>query len=236
MDFYKRDVGYINSVANVFSAHLGTKKNRSMNDKIQLFFDPEPLNSEINTISNNLKYNVNKNNVTKELLNEIENTYSKLPIEIYELAIKDGRYVGSDTWKFFKNNIKDYCIEDGYRNILIILSDGYIYHEATKFKEGNLSTYLTPETIKADKLNNSNWKNKMEKDNFGFISLDQDLSNLEILVLGINPAKNNNPYEEDIIKEYWSSWFNKMGVKRYEIKNADLPADMEKVIKKFILY
>jgi len=235
MDYYKRDVGYINNIAEVFSAHLGTKKNRSMDDRIQLFFDPSPLNPEINSISKKLKYNITKDNITLELLNEIKDTYSTLPLDIYDLAIKDGNYVGSDTWKFFKNKVQDYCVEDGYRNILIILSDGYIYHEDTKYHEGNLTTYITPETIRADKLNNSNWKAKMEKDNFGFIPLDQDLSNLEILVIGINPAVNNNPYEEDVIKAYWISWFKQMGVKKYDIKNADLPSNMESVIKNFIL-
>jgi hypothetical protein len=234
MDYYKRDIGYINSVAQVFSSHLVTKKNRRMNDKIQLFFDPEPLNQEINSISKKLKYKVTKDNITLDLLDEIKNAYSNLPEEIYNLAIKDGNYIGSETWRFFKNKIKDYCVEDGYRNILIILSDGYIYHEATKFHEGNLSSYITPETIKLNKLNNSNWKSKMENDNFGFIPLNQDLSNLEILVLGINPNK-NNPYEEDIIKTYWKSWFDKMGVKKYKIKNADLPSNMEKVIRDFVL-
>lgn len=234
MDYYKRDVGYINSVSELFSDHLGAKKIRSMNDNIQLYFNPEPLNSEINTISKNLKYKITKNNITTELLNEIKNTYNKLPEEIYNLAINDGNYVGSDTWKFFKNKVKDYCIEDGYRNILIILSDGYIYHEETKIHEGNLTTYITPQTIRADRLNNSNWKTKMEDENFGFLPLETDLSNLEVLVLGINPNQ-DNPYEDDVIKTYWEKWFTDMEVKRFEIKNADLPSNMEKVIRNFIL-
>ena len=233
MEYYKRDVGYINTVAEVFSSHLGTKKIREMNDKIQLYFDPEPSNPEINSISKRLKHEISKKNITPELLAEIKDTYSSLPIEIYNLAIKDKNYIGSDTWKFFKNKVKDYCVEDGYRNILIILSDGYIYHDATKFKEGNFASYLTPETIRSNQLNNSNWQSKMETDNFGFIEIAQDLSNLEILVLGINPAK-NNPYEEDVIKKYWGNWFKKMGVKKFDIKNADLPSNMEKVIKDFI--
>lgn len=232
LDYYKRDVGYINSVAQVFSSHLGTKKNRSMNDKIQLYFDPEPLNSEINSISKKLKYHVTKGNVTLDLLDEIKNTYANSPIEIYNLAIEDGQYVGSDTWKFFKNKVKDYCVDEAYRNVLIILTDGYIYHESTKIREENLSTYITPETIRSNHLNDSKWKTKLDEGNFGFIPLDLDLSNLEILVIGINPDV-KNPYEEDVIKAYWTTWFEKMNVKKFEIKNADLPSNMEKVIKDF---
>ncbi|MFV8328332.1 hypothetical protein [Flavobacterium sp. ZS1P14] len=66
-----------------------------------------------------------------------------------------------------------------------------------------------------------------------FLKANNDLSNLEILVLGINPNP-KNPYEEDVIKAYWTNWFKAMKVKRFEIRNADLPSDMDKVIKDFI--
>ncbi len=234
MDYYKRDVQYIKSVAEAFDHHLRTKKVRQMNDKIQLYFDPEPLNQEINTISTSLKFNVNRDNVSTQLLEKILEAYSTKPPDIYNLAIKDDKYVGSDTWRFFKSKVTDYCIEEGYRNVLVILTDGYVYHKNTKIREGNLTTYLTPQDIRNFKLTSSNWRSKLKEDNFGFIPATDDLSNLEVLVLGINPDK-KNPYEEDIIKTYWSNWLTTMKVKRFEIKNADLPSDMDKLIKSFIL-
>ena len=234
MEFYQRDVGYIKSVSKVFLEHLSGKKMRQADEKIELFFEPSPSNSEINTLSNKLKYSITKDNLSLDLLNNIENTYSKNPLEIYELAIKDDNYVGSDTWRFFKNKVSDYCLEEGHRNILVVLTDGYIYHKDTQLKEGNRSSYLTPQEIRKNKLNSSNWGEKMENEDYGFVKIDVDLSDLEILVLGINPDP-KNVYEEDVINAYWNKWFKEMNVKRFAIKQADLPSNMDKIIREFIL-
>jgi hypothetical protein len=114
------------------------------------------------------------------------------------------------------------------------LTDVYIFYDGTQIKNGNLSSYLTPQLIKQNGLNTNNWQKKFDTENFGFINIDTDLSNLEVLVLGINPSK-NNPFEEKVIKAYWSKWLSEMNIKHFEIKNADLPSNMDKIIKDFIL-
>lgn len=233
MEFYLRDVGYINSVSDAFTDHVRTKKVRKVNDKMQLFFDPAPFNSEINALSKELRIIVDKNNVSKEFINGIKETYTSDPLKIYQLAIKDNYYVGSDTWKFFQNKVNDYCIDSDYRNILIVLTDGYIYYKDSKIKENKATTYLTPEVIRSNRLNTSDWSQKIKSQKLEFIKANNDLSNLEVLVLGIHPDP-KNPYEEDVIKAYWSNWFEAMKVKRYEIRNADIPSNIDKVIKNFI--
>jgi hypothetical protein len=233
MEYYLRDVGYINSVSEAFTEHVRSKKVIKAHDKIQLFFDPAPLNPEINKISQDLKIELNKGNVSKELIKNIKTIYANNPLKIYNLAVKDGNYVGSDIWRFFKTKINDYCVEKEYRNILVILTDGYIYYKDTQMKEENFTTYLTPESIKSNKLNSPEWTKKIMNQKLGFLKANNDLSNLEILVLGINPNP-KNPYEEDVIKTYWTNWFQVMKVKRFEIRNADLPSNMDKTIKDFI--
>lgn len=234
MEFYKRDVGYIKSVSSAFLEHLSKKKVRQANEQIELFFEPSPANSNINNLSSKLKYSITKDNLSKEILHEVDSSYSNYPLKIYELAIKDNNYIGSDTWRFFKNKVGDYCIEEGYRNILVILTDGYIYHKDTQLKEGNRTSFLIPQEIRRNKLNSSTWKEKFENHDFGFIKIDEDLSDLEILVLGINPDS-KNVYEEDVINAYWSKWLTEMNVKRFAIKQAVLPSNMDKIIKDFIL-
>ncbi|KGL62930.1 hypothetical protein PHEL85_2726 [Polaribacter sp. Hel1_85] len=199
-----------------------------------MYFDPAPLNENINRISSQLKYHISRDNVNLELLDEIKEVYSFRPKEIYELAIEDNLYIGSDTWRFFKNKVKDYCIEENYRNILVILTDGYIYHRNTKIIEDNQTSYLTPQDIRKFKLTSRNWKERIEKENYGFIPAVENLNNLEVLVLGINPDK-KNAYEQDVIVKYWNDWFKVMKVNKYEIKNAGLPSNMDKIIKDFIL-
>jgi len=233
MEYYQRDLGYIKSISEAFTTHIKNKRIRQMNDNIQVFFNPNPLNSEINDINKRLKIKVDKNNATKEFLNTINNTYISETSKIYNLALKDNNYIGSDIWNFFENNINNYCIEKNHRNILVILTDGYIYYEDNKFKEDNFSTYLTPELIRSYSLNNKNWKETMESNKIGYLKANDDLSNLEILVLGVNPST-KNPYEGKVIKEIWSNWFKEMNVKRFEIKETALPSNMDKVIKDFI--
>lgn len=234
MEFYMRDAAYIKSVSEAFDIHLRAKRVRQMNDKMQVFFDPSPKNQNINSISDNLKYEVTRKNASLEMLDNIASTYSTKPLEIYKLAIEDDKYVGSDTWKFFKNKVRDFCIDDSFRNILVVLTDGYIYHNDSKIKEENKTTYLTPQTIRSFGLNKSDWEDRMVEGEFGFIPATTNLGNLEVLVIGINPDS-NNAYEEDVIKKYWSEWLDAMGVTTYRIKTADLPSNMDKIIKEFIL-
>jgi len=169
----------------------------------------------------------------KSLSRIFKKTYASDPLKIYQLAINDDHYIGSDTWKFFQNKVNDYCIESDYRNILIVLTDGYIYYKDSKIKENNATTYLTPEVIRSNGLNTSDWSQKIRSQKLAFIKANNDLSNLEVLVLGIHPDP-KNPYEEEVIKAYWSNWFEAMKVKRYEIRNADIPSNMDKVIQNFI--
>ncbi len=234
MEYYQRDAAYIASVSKAFKAHLANKKVRQINDGIQLFFEPEPLNPEINRISENLKYHLTRMNVTNEILGDLSDTYQTEPLKIYELAIQDDHYVGSDTWSFFKNKVRDYSIEEGHRNVLVVLTDGYMFHVDNRRTEGNKTTYLTPEYIRSVKLNSADWATKFKNDEYGFIPATENLENLEVLVLGINPDQKNE-YEGELIRKYWADWFEKMGVKRYEIKNAELPSNMEKIIQDFIL-
>lgn len=234
MEFYLRDIGYIESISNAFINHLSLKKKRTINDRIAVYFNPEPKNQRINRISKDLKFHINRGNATPELFDNVKSVYSNQPREIYEQTLEDDKYVGSDVWSFFKNKVKDFCIEENSRNILIILTDGYLFHIDNKRDEDNLSTYLTPQSIKKNKLNMADWEQKLNVKNYGFLPATTDLKDLEVLVLGINPAK-GNVYEDDVIKAYWKNWFDKMEVGYYELRNADLPSDLEKIINEFII-
>jgi hypothetical protein len=46
-------------------------------------------------------------------------------------------------------------------------------------------------------------------------------------------ADKSNPYEEDVIKKYWSDWLDAMEVNYYEIWPSELPSNMERIIFRF---
>ncbi|WP_123812139.1 hypothetical protein [Mangrovimonas sp. DI 80] len=234
MEYYQRDVGYIKSIVDNFENHLRNKRSIKMNDFIQLYIDPEPSDKELNSKLNELKLEFDRHNATKDYILSASDLYGSISNDIYLKAIEDDNYVGSDIWRFFKGKVHDYCIKPDFKNVLVILTDGYIYHEDTKIKDGNLSTYLTPKVVNASKLNTIKWKEIMEKEHYGYIPATDGLQNLNVLVLGIN-ANKQNPFEEDIVKKYWSDWLGSMGVENYEIKTAELPSNMESIIEKFIL-
>lgn len=229
---YQRDLQYINSVQKAFINHVRGKKMLLLKDQMQVFFNPLPNIPNINQLSEQLKVDFNPKTSKKDFLN-IDKVYTNNPAKIYQSAIKDHNYVGSDIWRFFKSNVQLYCIKPEHRNILVILTDGYIYHKASIMQIGGKSSYITPEFLRSKKLNAAGYQSIMKKNNLGFIAFPYNLKELEIIVLGINPSV-NNPYEEDVIKQYWTDWFKAMKVKKFDLLTNDLPAALDPVIQQII--
>lgn len=238
MQYYQRDLGYIRSITEVFTTHLKSKRVFFINDKIRVFIDPEPQSPEVNSLVQGLRYSFTKNTVKQSEVESLTNTYQHNATTLYEQALKDRQYDGSDIWNFFKRNVKDYCIDDNHSNILVILTDGYMFHKDSKYKNSNRSSYLTSKTIRIAGLNSPNYKDLIQKKDFGFITEQEGLEDLKVLVIGVNPNKAlGNPYEGDIIEEYWEKWFKEMGISKSKSKivQADLPANTNDLIKDFIL-
>lgn len=233
MQYYQRDIEYIKSIKKGFINHIKQKKIIQLNDQMQVFFDPEPQYPLINKLSQQLKVSFDKN-TSKENIKNVDRIFSEVPAKIYQSAIKDNKYIGSDIWRFFRKKVQDYCIKDNHRNILVIITDGYMFHKDSKLIDKNKSSYITPAYIKTKKLTAGNYKEIIDKEKFGFIPATSNLQNLEVIVLGINPSK-DNPYEEEVINQYWSNWFKEMNVKKFYIKSADLPSDLDPIIQKIIL-
>ena len=234
MEFYQRDLGYIELISKKFEKLILNKKVFKIDDKIQLFLDPEPEDKELNQKISDLKVAFDKKTATKDQILQTSKKYLTTCKNIYKQAITDSNYIGSDTWGFFKNKIKNYCVDENYRNVVIILTDGYIFHKDNKKREKNKTTYLTPETIKGFNLNTASWEKRFENNDYGFLPINENLNDLEVLVLGINPDK-KNPYEEDVINAYWEKWLNEMKIKKFQLVKADLPSHVDKVIEEFLL-
>jgi hypothetical protein len=233
MEFYKRDLGYIESISKAFEKHLSSKPIIKDDDQIQVYFEPAPLNGKINDLATDLRLSFTKENTTKKTISKISPQYALASNQIYNLAIRDKKYLGSDIWSFFKNNVNGYCIKPNHRNILFILTDGYMFHKDSKFRVGGKTSYITPELVKSLKLNTADYKNQIQKKGYGFVKANDDLSNLEVFVLGINPAR-GNPFEGDVIEEYWMKWLDEMKIKKPIMKFTDLPSNLDPIIQKYI--
>ena len=232
------DSAYIYSLSKVFNTHIKRKKLGLLYDKMEFFFDPTPSNQEINALTEELKISYQKGVSKSEWMPKTLNLYSTNPSKIYNLAIQDGKdigYPGSDIWGFMKSHAKDYCVEECRRNILVILTDGYMYHKSSIRQNENRTSFLTPKSLDKLGLNKNSWKDTFEQKDLGFIPASKGLEDLEILVLGITNENPRNSYSNDIIEAYWEKWFLEMGIKTFKIKTADIPARIEQIIADFIL-
>lgn len=240
-EHYERDIAIIKNLINYFKADMSKRGAYLSKGKIKIFFSPSPEDPEINNLAKKLDVDLSvvNNKLKKNIYDHIINDFEVATDKIYKLAIRQGsldRFKGSDIWRFFKNDVRDYCInkDTNYRNILIIMTDGYIYHPDSKDKFGNRTTYLTSSLLQQEGLRgNPNWLVKFNQGDYGFLVSRKDLVDLEVLVLEVNPSENYKN-DEDIIKKYISKWFDEMNIKHYSIFNSDLPNNTKKRIDDFL--
>lgn len=243
---YERDIEIIKNIASFFKKDMERRGAYKAKGRIKVFFTPTPENESINAIARNLSCDLSAytgqgaNMKKKEVYDSIESRFVKNANKIYQIALSNNKgkreWDGSDIWRFFKNDVKDYCVDasGNYRNILIILTDGYLFHKDSKDKRANRTAYILPEILKPFR-NNQNWQNLFEKGDYGLISTRKDLQGLEVFVLEITPSKSNKN-DEDIIKAYLAKWFEEMGITQsnYVCQNTDLPEYTRKKVEGFL--
>jgi hypothetical protein len=242
---YERDIEVIKTITVLFKADMQKKGAYKAKGKLRVFFNPSPQNAMINSVARALVCDLSSytgdgaNRKKKETYDSIQVRFLGNLNLIYQLTVEDNKskknWDGSDVWRFFKNDVKEYCIDrdSSYRNILVILTDGYIYHKDSKIKNANRTSYILPEVLKSLRKN-SKWKDTFKNGNYGLVATRNDLQSLEILVLEVNPSRDYKD-DEDLIKAYFSKWFEEMGVKNenFSLYNTDLPEYTKNKIQNF---
>ena len=237
-EHFERDIAIVKYFSELFVKDMEKRGTFMAKGKMKVIFSPKPQDPNVNLLAEKLfiDLSVMDSKQKKEVHDNLINNFSESITKIYNGTLSESKWIGSDIWRFFKNDVKDYCVESkpNYRNILVVLTDGYIYHQDSKDQNGNRYAYLLPNIISKYNLRkNPNWEQELEKQDFGLISKRNDLENLEILVLEISPSPNYKN-DEDIIKSILSKWFKEMNVKRFGIYNSDLPEYTKQRINDFI--
>jgi hypothetical protein len=238
----ERDKEIIKCITEYFKKDMEKRNAYRANGKIKVFFYPVPDNASINDISEKLKIDCSKLGnkqqkevkQRKEVYDSITELFARNISEIYNHTINKNSWPGCDIWRFFKDDLEDYCIErdTNYRNVLIILTDGYIYHKNTYFRNNNRYSYLLDNINKFNSP--TNWMQQINDADFGLIKARDNLNNLEIMVLEISDDKNKT--NEDILKYVIEKWFKEMNVARSKIYSTDLPSNTKKRIENFLNY
>jgi hypothetical protein len=238
MQIMKDSILLLNIVRN-FKNFIMQKGTFAAFDKINFFFHPMPEDSETISISEQMNIDLSKLDVRskKMIFNNLENTFATNINRLYQKTIKEGKYIGSDIYRFIKDGAYDKCVinDPRYINILIVITDGYLYFKNSLTQIKNRTTYLGPASSVLQKFRtNPNWKDLFNTGDYGFITPNVNLDNLNVLILEINPVA-QFPQDFDIIKEFWSKWFLEMNVSENGLKilKTDLPNNTDKLMNDY---
>lgn len=80
MPYYQRDLYYIKSVEQAFVDHIKHKKILQLNDQMQVFFDPEPQNPQMNKLSQQLRVRFDKNS-TKDQITGVDKVLQRFHLK-----------------------------------------------------------------------------------------------------------------------------------------------------------
>lgn len=222
-----KDLEIINGITEFFVdkqwGRNGIKGNiKYTKDRIKVLFYPAPNDPNVSNLAKGLDYDFG--NYTKAQMQQkmddatnLSKNFNGALKQIYEGAIRDHNFIGSDIWGFFDTKVNNLCVDSKYRNILIILTDGYVLDINHKENNSSGANYITQSTL-AQGLPLLPVKSKVN-------------GNLEVLVLEVNanPVGDFNKIEKTL-----GDWFAAMGVNQYQILETDLPNTSKLVIRKFL--
>lgn len=170
---------------------------------MQVLFYPTPNLSNMQELSENLTMDMSKLTTGREKHEKLDNdnmqnVFQQSLEEIYQQTLADRNYLGCDIWGYFSDNKVDAVVRDGYRNILFILTDGYIYDTKYLIEENGSLSYI-PENSKRQKP---------------LIVKRGGLQDLEVRMLEINPVQ---PKDFAGIKTILEDWLQGMDIPKENI-------------------
>lgn len=236
----ERDIEIIKSLTDIFKNEMQTKGAFMAKGKMKVHFSPLPPNPDINSLANSLSVDLSEkqSKQKKEIYDNISDDFAGALEQIYSNTLSTRNWIGCDIWRFFKNNVAEDCIEDPevYNNYLIILTDGYIYHENSVMKDGNKTQYVTQHFLGKENLRGLDWNEKYESEDYGLMPIDQNLSGLKVLVLEVNPSESSK-MDEDVLFRYWRDWLAASNIdveNNFKLYTTELSNTTISRVKKFI--
>lgn len=231
----ERDSALIRYLTSYFLDQMAARNAYTAKGKMRLIFHPNPPDPNINQAAEKLNIDLSKMDPKgkKVVYETLGKTVEENISRIYRTTTNSAKWPGSDIWRFFKNDVRDVAVDkdSSYRNILVVLTDGYLYHEDSKDRAGNRYACITTKLLEPYRKNG--WEEKIDKDDFGLISKRADLDQLEVLMLEVTPApKFKN--DEDVIKVVVEKWFGEMKVKKWKVLNSDLPENTKQKVAGFL--
>ena len=214
-----KDIAIVDFLANYVKERAVKQKILPSKDRIKVFFYPEPADAKVALLSEKLELDLGTTPMKekKPKLISFTDEFKNSLEQIYSSTIQTSSWLGSDIWGFFNKPIDNYCIKNGYRNILVVLTDGYIYHASNKQSAGSAHSFILQQTLK-DK-------------NSSLIVGRKGLDKLEVLMLELNP---NPPTDQQKMEQVITDWLNNMGIQKHYVGETDVPSNTKMIIEKFL--
>lgn len=233
----ERDIESVLSVVKSLKASLFAKGTINSNDKIKVVFYPNSYNPLIQDIAENLNIDFGKieTSMRKKMYDTLDCLFRSELKKLYDFASTGKIFDGSDIFSYFKDRVEDDCLSSGsgFTDVLVVLTDGYMYYVNSKQTENNRASFITPESRELNQLRKAkNPEEVIDNNDYGFISVNKKFKTLNILVLELAPF-NNSSIDYDIIKKYWSKWFFEMESKNYKLVKTDNPSLNCNIIEKY---
>lgn len=238
-----RDIAIVQNLAQVFKNNVDAFGAFKADSKLRIYFHPEPQDPQMATIAKELTANCEAGTRpenarhNKQIYMTVDSNFKNGLQQIYTLANNKSVYPGSNIWRFMKDEAQNKCIEDTntFRNILVILTDGYLYYKNEMSQNKNRYTYIERNFPHFNKFRNTTLLNtEFDKDDYGLQPIGKKLNGLEVLIMGIAPDE-TYPQDYDIIQKYWSKWFDEMGIQHAVLVKSQQPVYSVKSINDFLL-
>ena len=220
-----RDTAIVEAItAELFREKVTLKKLRKATDKLQIVFYPELSDNLSKSLSFDFEnFEKLKVQAKRALYDSIKNEkiISSRLNKLYNKAKEQSNFTGCDIWGFFdKGKAKKYCVRKGFRNVLVILTDGYIFdvnnkQKITKDNHAEYS-YILPQTL---------------KDKDARLIPCEPVGDLEIMMLELCP---NPKTDYDQMETVIEDWLKAMNISKYMIADTDAPESTKKVIRDFL--
>lgn len=214
-----KDMAIVEYLANHIKERAIKMKILPSKDRIKVFFYPQPADAKIALLSNNLELDlgVTPPKDKKHKIKVLEQEFNNSLEQIYSSTITTGNWIGSDIWGFFNKPIDNYCIKKDYRNILVVLTDGYIYYGPDQRSNGSAHNFILPSTLRDQ--------------NSSLIPGRTGLENIEVLMLELNP---NPAADQPKMEQVINDWLKEMGVQKYYVGETDVTSNTKMIIDNFL--
>ncbi|MCM1079411.1 MAG: hypothetical protein NC344_10715 [Bacteroidales bacterium] len=205
-----RDTAIVNHLVDIFKAKTLEPNILKSKNRMKVFFYPAPADPGIAVLAEGLDVDIAKKKgiEKRDALDAMKGTFQKNLAHIYDQTIQQKNWVGCDIWDFFQNkNVDNLCVSENTRNIIVILTDGYLYAANHKIKAGDAYSYILPQTLA---VQNSSLLDKRKGGLKG--------KNVEVLMLEVNPYSLQH---RDKMVEVIKNWFEEMGIEKCYVHETD---------------